>query len=76
MNRKAKQSAERAIRANGGVLVWWEHGQKHEIATFRTGSGHFVDISFARGQTDEVVIKRLVARKIREACSGLPPIGK
>ncbi len=77
MTRKGKQAAERAIRQSGGVgSISWEHGQKHEIASFRTGSGHFVDISFSRGAVDEVVIRRIVAKRIRDACQGVPPIGK
>lgn len=74
MNRKARQHAERTMREAGAMTISWDHGQKHEIATVRTGSGHLFDIVFARGYTDDKVIRRTALKRMREGTQGMPVI--
>lgn len=65
MNRKARQVAEREMRRQGIVQIWWSHGQKHEIATCYTDKGRHIDIVFARGHTDDAIVRRIVAKRIK-----------
>lgn len=67
MTRKGQQTVERQLRAHGVTAIEWDHGQKHEIVSGVLVDGRNVEIRISRGCRDDVLLQRLVERKIKEA---------